>query len=499
MIHLSIYNIYFVIGYTPNSKEGSVVLDFIRHYKTYRSQSSKEKTTFTEDKYYYTLIDNTVYLPITLVTQFVEYLKAYGVLKEQITVEYKNSYDITHVDYAVNPEIIPRDYQESYIDILTKNTDIPFMLIDLPTGKGKSLIAAYTIAKLKCRAAMFIIPMYIEKWIEDFNKYLGLESYDIYIISGIDSINRLYENIASYSNVKLFIFSIRTTSLYIENYDKKVVSIVKPEEMLTSLGVGVAFNDETHQEYHALYTIFSRINVKRVIGSTATLDSHDRTTRNMYNILFPATARVSNLVVFTKYVNIVAVSFKILNAKRIRCKTINGYSHIMVEKYIMRKRSLLTEYTNMLFYYIEEVYISKLDNYSQKLLIYANTIDFCTYLASVIKNRYPELDVRRYVEADSYENIMTANITVSTVKSAGTALDIPNLIAVIQTVSINSLQANLQTVGRLREIPGKEVYFYYLYTPDIHSQREYHNKRRELLAPRCKTFSIRQYDKALIA
>jgi hypothetical protein len=75
---------------------------------------------------------------------------------------------------------------------------------------------------------------------------------------------------------------------------------------------------------------------------------------------------------------------------------------------------------------------------------------------------------------------------VTTIISAGTAVDKANLRTVIQTVSVSSTVANIQNLGRLRKLDdGKDVRFAYLYAENIRKQVQYHHRREDLFAPRC--------------
>jgi ERCC4-related helicase len=105
-------------------------------------------------------------------------------------------------------------------------------------------------------------------------------------------------------------------------------------------------------------------------------------------------------------------------------------------------------------------------------------------MTKYLKKKYPQLDVRRYCEDDPYEDVIEPDIRVTTILSAGTALDIPQLITVIMTNSVNSPVANLQTLGRLRELKDREVCFYYLFCEEIKKHVEYHHARKDLFYDR---------------
>jgi superfamily II DNA or RNA helicase len=107
-----------------------------------------------------------------------------------------------------------------------------------------------------------------------------------------------------------------------------------------------------------------------------------------------------------------------------------------------------------------------------------------TYLTERYTQLYPDKVVNRYCEQDPFENLTEADIIVTTVISAGTAVDIPNLRVVVQTVCISSSVANIQTLGRLRKLVGKDTRFCYLYAENLNKQRQYHQRRLELYSAR---------------
>ena len=77
--------------------------------------------------------------------------------------------------------------------------------------------------------------------------------------------------------------------------------------------------------------------------------------------------------------------------------------------------------------------------------------------------------------------------------TAGTALDIPNLITTLQTVNVDSTAANLQTLGRLRNIKGKRMDFVYIWTSDIRQHKTYNYNRLKLFVKRAKHIRSIEY------
>ena len=128
-----------------------------------------------------------------------------------------------------------------------------------------------------------------------------------------------------------------------------------------------------------------------------------------------------------------------------------------------------------------------------KLLIFCSTIKLCNKLKDYLKNVFTGYDIRTYIESDPYVNILESDIIVSTLKSSGTALDIPNLRVCIKTVNVDSPITNLQALGRLRELKDRDVKYCYIYCSNIPKHVKYHHRRKELYKDKVLYISDMQY------
>ena len=360
-----------------------------------------------------------------------------------------------------------------------------------------TLIGSYAVGRNKMLTAVLTKSGYLEKWIDDLNKYMLLEKSDIYVIQGSDSLTKLFKMDAKdIKQIKFYVMSMRTMQNYVESYMEDELSVeIGPDELLRYLGVGTVLNDESHQEFASLYKILLFLDPKRLIGLSATMESDDAKTNYMYRLIYPVEDRASNLVEYVKYINVKAISYKLAKF-RIQYKTPMGYNHIKYEKSIMKYPKAIRDYMEMIAYYIETEYkVYRTEN--DKCLIFFGTIDICTLFTNYISKKYPSLDVRRYTQDDPYENVLEADICISTNKSAGTAVDIPNLITVIQTVSISGKQPNVQAAGRLREIEDKTMRYICLYSQDLDVHRRMNTKRRKTLESIYRTYTNDMYSKTI--
>jgi len=223
--------------------------------------------------------------------------------------------------------------------------------------------------------------------------------------------------------------------------------------------------------------------------------SDDAKTNYMYRLIYPDADRATNLVAYDKYIHVEAVGYRMAKF-RMNYKTPMGYNHIMFEKSIMKFPKALEHYMTMVDYYVTERYY-KYREENDKCLIFFASVDMCTLFTNFLSRKYTDLDVKRYVEQDPYENVLTADICVSTNKSAGTAIDIPKLITVIQTVSISGTQPNIQAAGRLRETENKKMRYVCLFSNDLPIHIKMNMRRRKALENIYKSYHIDSYNKTI--
>lgn len=397
----------------------------------------------------------------------------FNIKHELVNRQINNGVDL--ISLKLTADMKPREYQELYIRKLIEPTLSRFLLVDLKPGAGKTFIAVNVALRLKKRIALIILPKYIDKWIDDFKKYCGISKKKIRIIQGLDSIRNVIEGERVTEDV--VICSVRTCTLYIEQQNKD--QDTKPITLFfNKANIGTAILDEVHQETFAVARILMYSNIYKVIGLSATfMPNHDEESR-LYGTLFKDNERLSNLVTFEKYINIYGIKYlaRELNTNYIKNRVFGnyGYSHVKMEQIIGRTDKFLIPYFEMIYNKLEIFFINEYKN-KDKCLIYFSLVDFCTRFQDWLRNKLREekikLKVGRYIAVDPWENLLNNNIVITTLGSAGTAVDIPNLTTVINTVVIKSKKLNIQNVGRLRQIPDREVNYIYFYT-ELHSRTE---------------------------
>lgn len=433
---------------------------------------------------------------INQLKQFLELLKNNSIDEKLYKIQEAASYEAQAVNIEVKENWTPRDYQEPIIEYLTQATPIN-KLVGIQTGFGKTASALFALAKIQKRFVIVIKPMYIEKWVEDVLKtYKDFTMDDILVVKGSDQLMALLTLAKEQRlDAKVIILSNSTYRNWLKIYEKYHHESLDlgydylPEEFYCALKAGVRLIDEVHQDFHLFYRADLYTHISSSISLSATLVSNDPFIAEMYNVIHPASTRYKDTGL-EKYIDSYAIHYRFNRPEKIRTSEYGStnYSHNAVEASIMRHIPTLNNYFKLLEYCLSISFL-KVRREKKRCLIFAYTKELCSLFVDYLRKKYPEFDIRRYVSEDPWENLMEADICVSTLGSAGTAVDIPELTTCILTTAINSIQSNIQSLGRLRKLKDNHpVEFLYYVSEDIPKHIDYHYSKKQMLAQRAKSF-----------
>jgi len=470
---------------------------------SFRYDYKRKKNVRQVDKIYASEDDRrlTYRFNINTIKNFMLTLGNHGIGKDQILITRNENNYASKMDVSITEGYILRDYQKTYVDIIT-NGDHPYSLVDLIMGYGKTVLSMYAVTKINEKTMILVLPKFIDKWVSDVTELADVSPEQILVIQGGDSLrSTIVEHIDEQPDYKFIIMSMRTMYNYIKEYetvlsDDEFSYPVTPQDLLQALGVGTLLNDETHMEFHSVFRSALYLNANKFIGLSATLENLDKNMNRMYNIMFPGDARISGIVEYVPYIYATTVVYEVNSMKRINYRRPQGYSHNLLEQSILRNNLFLRGYTDMILKYVDSGYIKNRTN-GDKALIFVASIKLASVLVNILKRKYDYLTINRYVEDDPYENLMDADICVSTVLSSGTALDIPNLTDVFQTISIKSLQSVKQAYGRLRNLGEKKVRYHSFTCMNIPNHKETSKSNKEILSPLSKEWRTVFYNKKI--
>lgn len=365
-----------------------------------------------------------------------------------------------------------------------------------------TVTALITASELGKRLAIVVLAMYIDKWVGDLTNIYDIDKNDIGIIKGSDLLQRttLYPS-SGKELPKVFVISIPTLNAWYRMYETDPTNPAldayecKPYELFEHLGVGTVIFDEVHQHPHPVFKVYTYLNVLKTINLSATLLTEEQTLRKVQSMMFPYSMRFDKVEV-PKYIECQACSYQIHgfhhSGIRFLMQGRQSYSHVEFEKSILKHKKLGPQYLAMIMELFDEAYF---DDYlrGDKALIFVATIKMARVLEDLMRKKYKGYKIKTYVEGEPLENATESDICISTIISAGTAIDIPKLRVSIMTISINSPVSNVQALGRLRYLNDRDTRFYYLYCSNVPKQVEYHRNKIELFKDRVRSHSVRLF------
>jgi len=427
---------------------------------------------------------------------------------------YKNRFEIEedelpicpvdNIRLNINPEFKPRDYQEIFIEKIIE-AKTPRLLIDLQTGKGKSFIAVYSMVKRGKKFALLILPRYIEKWIRDLKQYTDIKDEEILVIKGGNSI-RYVESVdrKELSKYKVVILSLTTMREYINNYldtNSEFKYGIEPRDFTCKLGIDTIVSDETHQEFHNVFYLTLLLDPNFLLSLTATLLPNTKKEEKIQELFFPDNYRLSNIIDYDKYTELIAVSYELAKANNVKAESGYGYSHSEFEKWLMKHKFSFKNYLEMILNLVKNFYLKYRVKGDEKCLIFAATVEMCKIIRDYLRENCEEckdLKIEKYTSEDDFKTLLDADIIVSTLGSAGVAVDIPRLICVINTVLMSSSKMNIQALGRLRKkLPDANVRFIYIWSRNYHKHRKYHYDRLKQYKDRVSHVRLLEYQKVI--
>jgi hypothetical protein len=409
-------------------------------------------------------------------------------------------YEPFRYDFTIKPEWKAHEWQEPYVDYLAQPVPIA-KLLEHQTGKGKSLSAMLACAKVGQRVVEIIKPKYVDKWIEDWCKtFEGFEPTNgsICVVQGSKDLKalllRAVEGPFDYPVVIISNATYRNWISEYEQYGNETLDLgyaCLPEDLFLHLKAGVRLVDETHEDFHFCFKLDTYTHVLSSISLSATLLTKEPLLNRMYDVMFPPDQRMKKLAL-DKYTEVYNILYRFRNPEKIRTEEYGKttYSHNALEKSIIRHVPTMRNYFAMIKAVLDAHYIQD-KKPGERCLVYAASVDMCTKLTKFLQETYPHLDVRRYVgtEDDPYENAIEPDLCVSTLQSAGTALDIKNLAVVFMTTALDSVQGNIQALGRIRKRDeGEKMRFLFATAENLPKHVKYAEAKKILFQDRAKSF-----------
>lgn len=406
-------------------------------------------------------------------------------------------YEPDKIEVALQEKFKARDDQAEAIEFAMGDGNSPLLLV--PTGEGKTFMSLATAAARGYRFCVRVQAMYIPMWTAAIQDVLNITRDEICEIQGSDILQRVTNYPGSGLEMpKAFVISNATMNawqkLYEEDMNNPLLDAYtcRPMDFAEHLGIGTEIYDEAHQHPHAVYRSLTYANTPKIIFLTATLLTKDPVLRRVQAMQFPRVGRFEKIKP-KQYITAHAYAYQILDFRRSGVETMergqNSYSHPAFEKSIIRNKHLLSQYLTMIRELVERTYFEDRVE-GDSAIVFVATKAMADIVMNDFRKKWPNLDIRKYLQENDYEDIMLPDIVVTTVISGGTGIDKKNLRHTYMTISMDSPNGNVQVLGRLRQLKHRtehnDVHFHYLYCSSIPKQVEYHKNKIPLIESRVK-------------
>ena len=422
----------------------------------------------------------------TQLDEFLKFMAERGYSKEDFEIVYHDPKPARKLQVKLKPEWKARDYQVPIVAFVVDPLK-PLRVVPIQTGKGKTSVALLSIAEMDEAAGIVVPAMFTEQWYNAISNTFECKKGDVLMVKGLGALYGLIRMAKEGTlNTSFMVISSTTMQLFLRDFERDPVLTQQmgchPEELFDILGIGVRVIDEVHKNFHLNFRMDMYTNIRKTISLSATLRTENAHIRRMYDVVFPRSEWYEGLE-YDRYVDVIALDYSLQEPRKAKWKDRKGnYSHVEYEKWLMRNPKHLERYVAMILEIID-VTFAKQYRPGLRHLTFAATVEFCTLLTERLRKRYPGRRIGRYTQEDDFNDMLKNDYTVSTVLSAGTAVDIPGLYKVLMTTSIRSVQANEQAKGRLRKMSGEfegfQVEFYYLYASNLDKQLQYHHQKEE--------------------
>jgi hypothetical protein len=417
---------------------------------------------------------------------------------------------IREEDFILQPSIKWRYINTGYVQIPLKD-DIQYSAVEfftgakryinassfqqrvlvLPTGTGKTIIAVYAALLLK-RRFIIIAPTDTirNEWMKTLRDIFKLSEDKICTVRGSDDIYHYTMHSADFA---VYLVLSQTLEASIRMHDRKILN-----KFYSKQGIGLKIVDEVHLHFFANMRIDLFSNVDCNFYITATLDRAKREEKQLMKRCFNSAIyyeapkdddgkSIAEPIKHTEYTRVLYSSNTHPYVVDQMSHPKFGFSVIAYNDYVFfkEKKQLLL---NLVLQTVKQYHGIG------KMLILTSTIKAVELIHANLITLYPDKNIVMLCSVNKVGRDMkfithTADIIVSTSKSCGTGVDIPQLRTLINTeVNGNAVYAN-QTKGRLRYL-GDNIPTYMIEFVDssFSAVVALSEKKKPILEKLCKSY-----------
>lgn len=361
-----------------------------------------------------------------------------------------------------------------------------------------TLTSLAALARIKTKFVVMIPPKYFGLWTKALDETFQNIQGRYITVSGSDNLKKLIKKALDndLKGTDIFIISNTTYRAFIDNFETYGDSIkemgyhITPLDFHRVLGVSCQINDEIQEDPGLLFRTDLYTNVNTQIYLSATPFTGNDYVTKMINKMLPDSTKV-RLPDYNVFIDCMGLVYSELSIKPTHylAPYKNTYNHARYETQMLKSAKRTDRYFKMIKRIVDGVYIKDRQP-EQKALILCATVNFIHLLVEYLRDQYPDLAVHEHVSGSPYERLKETDIIVSTIKSAGTGVDIANLREVVLCHATDSKKDNLQILGRTRPLinyPDVTPRLTYLICEQIPHHIRYHKNKQSHFKGRVKS------------
>jgi hypothetical protein len=388
--------------------------------------------------------------------------------------------------------IVRKEHQEDIVQFCEEPNPRTKM-VTLQAGQGKTYTALFYAHDVQGRMILIMRPMYMKQWQREILKVFRIAKGDMYVVQGSEALKDLIAMAQAEKgfNPQFILISNATYRNYLRTFFDHPHTDegygVKPWEFFALMEAECLAIDEVHQDFHLNFLIDCMSNLNKEIALSGTMVADDAFMNRMYKIKFPPDTYAPRPPL-KRYIDVYSVYYRFNRPDLIRYLVQAKYHQATFEASILRQPKVLNNYTNMIVELSWHQWYKHRDyRPGSKLAIYCGRHEMCDAVLAKVKAKFSDLDCRRKIDVDPEENLLEADVIVTTLPSAGTARDIPDLGVCIATIGLSGRQASEQLIHRLREpkegsvLHGLTPRFIFLTCRDLQKHIGYDQDRRHKL------------------
>lgn len=389
--------------------------------------------------------------------------------------------------------VTPKDqFQIESVKFLTSvlGNNMHHRLLTLPTGNGKTFCALHAMS-IYNRKTLIVADSLVDQWANEILSKLTISYKKVYEIKdSIDSVKKLLSKEIHPSKYDVYVASLRTL------LNAQEQGLYDP--MIRKLGIGLKIIDEIHRSTYSQIFLDMCSPIQETIFLSATPARSSPAEDYVYKQVFTNLPSYGEEVkeMKKKYLKVINIEYDTHPNYQVvaKCNNWYGFQTARFAEHIFSPQC-----HNIIFdilKYVIDLTIEHVDPDEKIVIIFERKVDVLLTL-DVLKRLYPDVSIGDYTsnvkKSEKVDNLKN-KIILSTDESFGTGSDLHGKLRVlVNTITYNSKVTAEQLPGRLREIPGKSVYYIDLVNTGFKRTVEHFRNRSKVISRYARGVDKRVY------